>query len=427
MHTDVVIVGGGISGLYTALNIQDNVKVLVITKEELSCCNSYLAQGGISVARDSNDIQRFIEDTCRAGGYNNSLEAVNILVKESRQNINRLIQLGVKFDMDGNDFNYTKEGAHRINRILHCKDRTGEIIHGVLTSQCKSKKNITLSENVTMTDLIVKNNQCLGIQIKSGDVEDSVSAHITVLATGGVGGIFKSTTNNTAIKGEGMAIALKHGIEMKDLDKIQFHPTALYENSEKQRFLISESVRGEGAILINNKGERFIDELKPRDVVTKAIDKEIKNNNSKYVYLDARHLGKTFLINRFPTIYKECLNRGIDITKDLIPILPAQHYIMGGIKVDTKATSSANNLYAVGEVSCTGVHGNNRLASNSLLESLVFSHRAAIDIGIKLRKLNCDKYKIKKLSFNQSDNKDILINKILSLRGDLKDELYTNR
>nr|WP_276575904.1 L-aspartate oxidase [Oceanirhabdus seepicola] len=426
-----MIVGAGIAGLYTALNIEENTQVLIVTKGEVNCCNSYLAQGGISVIRDEEDFDRFLVDTCRAGGNENSINAVNLLVQESRENINRLIELGVEFDKTGDEFDYTREGAHRINRILHCEDRTGAVVHDVLIKRCIERENIKIIENCLMEDLIIEDGECLGIQINLNDKEDDIFAKTVVMATGGVGGIFKSTTNRDVTKGEGMEIALSHGIVMRDMDKIQFHPTALYEKGKKQRFLISESVRGEGGILLNHRGERFVDELKPRDVVAKSIHKELKESGEEHVFLEMRHLGKTFITRRFPSIYKECLKRGIDITKELIPVLPAQHYIMGGINVDMNSRSSLENLYAVGEVSCTGVHGNNRLASNSLLESLVFSKRAAVDINNELGKVCIkEKYDIsehiermKVMIKNEHITEGLLREKILSLRGDLKDEL----
>ncbi len=431
MNTDVLIVGSGIAGLYTALNIDENTQVLIVTKGEVNCCNSYLAQGGISVARDDEDFERFLVDTCRAGGNENSLEAVKILVRESRENINTLIELGVEFDKNGDEFDYTREGAHRINRILHCEDRTGAVVHEVLLKRCRERKNIKIIENCLMEDLIIKEGKCIGIQIILDDKDDDIFAKNIVMATGGVGGIFKSTTNRAVTIGEGMEIALIQGIVMRDMDKIQFHPTALYEKGKKERFLISESVRGEGGILLNHRGERFVDELMPRDKVSMAIHKELKESGEEYVLLDVRHLGKGFITSRFPSIYKECLKRGIDITKELIPVLPAQHYIMGGIEVDMNSRSSVKNLYAVGEVSCTGVHGNNRLASNSLLESLVFSNRAAGDINNELGK-ECikEKYDISEHLRNINEmvkhdhrSQGLLREKILSLRGDLKDEL----
>ncbi|WBW96380.1 L-aspartate oxidase [Oceanirhabdus sp. W0125-5] len=429
VNTDVLIVGAGIAGLYTALNIDENIQVLIVTKGEVNCCNSFLAQGGISVARDESDYDRFIEDTCRAGGNINSLQAVDILVRESRENINRLIELGVEFDKNEEDFDYTREGAHRINRILHCEDRTGAVVHDVLIKRCKERKNIKLMENCLMENLIIKDERCLGIRIIFEDKEDDIFAKTVVMATGGVGGIFKSTTNRAVTKGEGMEIALSHGIVMRDMDKIQFHPTALYEKGKKERFLISESVRGEGGILINHKGERFVDELMSRDKVSRAIHKELKESGEEHVFLDMRHLGEVFISSRFPSIYKECLKRGIDITKELIPVLPAQHYIMGGIEVDMNSRSSMGDLYAVGEVSCTGVHGNNRLASNSLLESLVFSRRAAGDINKELKK-ECFKpssviyiENMKSIVKSEYKSEGLLREKILSLRGDLKDEL----
>ncbi len=425
MNTDVLIIGSGVAGLYTALNIDEKTQVLIITKKEVNYCNSFLAQGGISVAQGEGDFKAFFEDTCEAGGKQNNAEAVDILVKESRENVNLLMEFGVKFDKKNGELHYTREAAHRINRILHCQDRTGAMVHDTLYKKCLERNNINFIENCPMEDLIIEDDKCFGILANRNGKQEAFLAKAVIMATGGIGGLFRSTTNKTAIQGEGMEIALKYGIAMKDMDKIQFHPTVLYEKGKQQRFLISESVRGEGGILMNHKGERFVDELLPRDKVTMAIYEELKHSGEEHVFLDMRHLDKEFIIKRFPGINEECLKRGIDITKDLIPVLPAQHYMMGGIAVDTSCKTSVKNLYAVGEVSCTGVHGNNRLASNSLLESLVFSRRAAMDINENIdQKNNNSQWKENKKRTGISHKQNELLKEtILSLRGDLEDEL----
>ena len=281
-------------------------------------------------------------------------------------------------------------------------------------------------------DLLTDGNKCTGaVGIKDNNI-DYFRAKITVIATGGVGGVFRSTTNRANIKGVGLSIALRKGIKTKDINYIQFHPTALYSSiTGHRKFLISESARGEGGKLKNIRGERFVDELLPRDKVTKAIQNEMKKTNSEYVFLDMTHLDEKYVKERFPNIYNECRNYEIDITKDLIPVVPVQHYLMGGIDVDLNSAASMENLYACGEVSCTGVHGSNRLASNSLLESLVFSKRAAKDINNKVSYIKMPRehreYTFKELKEIIEQNAIVLKDKLLELRGDLSDELDFNR
>lgn len=381
LYADVVIVGSGIAGLYAALNFPSNLNVILITKNKLKESNSYLAQGGISVAKNTSDIPLYIKDTIKAGKYKNDITAVSILVNESRENIDNLISLGVTFDTSNGNLLYTKEAAHSTNRILHVKDETGKHIMETLCSKLRKRKNISIYEDTYCVDLIKKANSCIGIMALSSAVNYNIFAKTTILATGGIGGLFKNSTNKRHITADGICIATKNNVETKNLNYIQFHPTALYlEGNNHRAMLISESVRGEGAVLINTKGERFVDELLPRDVVTHAIYDELSKSNSSHVYLNLKNLDKEYIKNRFPFIYEQCLTHGIDITKDYIPVCPAQHYFMGGIKVDINSRTSLKNLYAIGECSCTGVHGANRLASNSLLEGLVFSRRAVIDI-----------------------------------------------
>lgn len=381
LYADVVIVGSGIAGLYAALNFPSNLNVILITKNKLKESNSYLAQGGISVARNISDIPIYIKDTIKAGKYKNDITAVSTLVNESRKNIDNLISLGVTFDTSNGNLLYTKEAAHSTNRILHVKDETGKHIMETLCSELKKRKNISVYENTYCVDLIKKANSCIGIIALSSAVNYNIFAKTTILATGGIGGLFKNSTNKRHITADGICIATKNNVETQDLNYIQFHPTALYlEGHNHRAMLISESVRGEGAVLVNTKGERFVDELLPRDVVTHAIYDELSKSNSSHVYLDLKNLDKEYIKNRFPFIYEQCLTHGIDITKEPIPVCPAQHYFMGGIKVDINSRTSLKNLYAIGECSCTGVHGANRLASNSLLEGLVFSRRAVINI-----------------------------------------------
>ena len=379
IKTDVIIVGSGVAGLFAALCLPESKKALVITKEDLKECDSYLAQGGVCVLKDIDDFDCYFEDTMKAGHYENNPESVRVMIKSSPDVINTLIKLGVKFDTDSDgSFNYTREGAHRRNRILHHKDETGKEITATLLSIAKQRKNITFITQTTMIDLIVKNNTCYGIVCEDEYGErGAILAKDIILATGGIGGLFKNSTNFPHITGDSFALALKHGIELKDINYIQIHPTTLYSKKSGRRFLISESVRGEGAILLNENGERFTDELQPRDVVTEAICKEMEKFGTDHVYITLPTMTSEQARKRFPNIFDACMEEGYDITKDKVPVTPGQHYMMGGIKTDINGKTSMDHLFAVGETAYNGVHGRNRLASNSLLESLVFSKRAA--------------------------------------------------
>ena len=432
LQYDVLIVGSGVSGLYCALNLNPKLNILVISKDSIDNNNTYLAQGGISTARGKDDINLFIEDTLRAGQYKNKLESVEILANESMDNIESMINYGLNLDKEDGKVAFTREGAHSINRIVYSKDTTGKAVFETLIEECKKSKNIILYEDTCLIDIITDCDKCIGGVVIKNQKEIIICSKVVVLATGGIGGVFKNSTNQRHLTGDGLAIALKHNVKVKDINYIQIHPTAFYEeNNENRKLLISESVRGEGGKLLNKHKERFVDELLPRDVVSKAIFKQMKMDNREYVYLDVTHLDSEYLKSRFSFIYEQCLIRGTDITKDYIKVAPAQHYFMGGIEVDLQSKTSMNNLYAVGEVSCTGVHGANRLASNSLLEGLVFSKRAASHINenidnidnIDINNINHNEFKIDVLS---TPNKDLVINEIKSIREDLRDELLVN-
>ena len=377
-NCDVVIIGSGVAGLICALTLDKNFKIILITKKKLKDSNSYLAQGGISVCRGKEDREEYIEDTLIAGHYKNNREAVEILVDESEEAIKTLIKNGVKFTGDKKGLFYTREGGHRKFRILYCEDQTGKYIMESLIEKVLERDNIKIIEDCEFLDIIKKENNCLGILAKKEEIF-AIKSKFTVLATGGLGGIYKNTTNFSHIKGDGVAVAIRHNIELKDISYIQIHPTTFYTKENERKFLISESVRGEGAVLLNQKLERFTDELKPRDKVTRAIFEEMKEDKSEYEWLDFSTI-KLDIKERFPNIYNHLLKRGINPLKDKVPIVPAQHYTMGGIKVNMNSKTSMKNLYAIGEVACTGVHGQNRLASNSLLESVVFAKRASQSI-----------------------------------------------
>ncbi len=314
----------------------------------------------------------------KAGHYENNTDSVEIMIRSSQEVIGDLVSFGVQFEKSGESFTYTREGAHSKPRILFHEDETGKEITSHLLETAKSRPNITLIENFTMVDLICQNNVCTGII--GHDIDGnymSIRADYTVLATGGIGGLFKHSTNYRHLTGDALALALKYDIKLQHIDYIQIHPTTLYTKKHGREFLISESVRGEGAILLNSKGERFVNELLPRDVVANAIFDEMKKENSEHVWLSLAPIPAKEIKNHFPNIYRHCLDEGYDITQEPIPVVPSQHYFMGGIDVDRYSKTSMDRLYAIGETACNGVHGRNRLASNSLLESLVFAKRAA--------------------------------------------------
>ena len=389
MNYDVLIVGTGVAGLYTALNLRDDIRILMITKNTFRDCNSYLAQGGISTSLGIFDEESYFNDTMKAGNYHNDTNAVKLLIKNSIKNINTLIKMGVPFDRIESKLRYTREGGHSNFRIVHVKDETGKWVTETLLNIANNKKNITMLENTTLIDLISKDNICYGGILKDSNKTYTVNSKFTILATGGIGGIFNSTTNIESLTGDGLNISLKNNIEIKDMEYLQLHPTVLYEPSAKgKKLLLSESLRGEGGIILNQNRKEFINSLLPRDIVSTAILKEIeKTPDTPYVYLDMTKKSKEFLMNRFPFLYDECLKRGFTMDKDLLPIAPAHHYCMGGIKVDLFSRTSMDNLYSVGEASCTGVHGSNRLASNSLLEALVFGKQASENINSKINEI----------------------------------------
>lgn len=378
MITDVLVVGCGVAGLYCALNLPEDKKVTVVTKNIARKSDSYLAQGGICVLRDEEDYKAFFEDTMTAGHYENNPDSVEIMIRSSQEVIGDLVSYGVRFEKNGETFTYTREGAHSRPRILFHEDETGKEITSHLLETEKNRKNISLIENFTMVDLLCNDNICNGII--GHDAEGnyiSISADYTVLATGGIGGLFEHSTNYRHLTGDALALALKYDIKLQHIDYIQIHPTTLFTKKNGREFLISESVRGEGAILLNSKGERFVNELLPRDVVANAIFDEMKKEGTEHVWLSMAPIPEEEIRTHFPNIYQHCLEEGYDVTKEPIPVVPSQHYFMGGIDVDRYSKTSMDRLYAVGETACNGVHGRNRLASNSLLESLVFAKRAA--------------------------------------------------
>ena len=390
---DAIIVGAGVSGLYCALNLDKNLKVLLICKRKLMLCNSALAQGGVaSVLDKKNDsFDLHINDTYIAGGFKNNTEHTEILVQEGPNDVLKTIDFGVEYDKnEDGSLNLTLEGGHSRRRIAHHKDSTGFELTSKLQQAVLSLENVDVLENAMLSS-IKKVSGGFFADVMQSDEHNYYTAPFVVFATGGIGRVYEYTTNSAIATGDGIAFAYSLGAEIRNLSLIQFHPTAFADHKTRECFLISEAVRGEGAYLYNCNGERFMErydprlELAPRDVVSGAIIQESIRTGSQEFYLDISRKDKDFLINRFPMIYQNLLKAGFDLTKEKIPIFPCHHYLMGGIDVDSNSQSSLKGLYAVGECSHTGVHGNNRLASNSLLEALVFSRRAANDINEKFK------------------------------------------
>ena len=388
-HTDFLIVGTGAAGLFCALQIPSDKQVLMITKEDADESDSFLAQGGICVLKSDDDYDSYFEDTMRAGHYENRKESVDIMIRSSQSIIKQLVEYGVDFKRENGEFCYTREGGHSDSRILFHEDITGEEITSTLLARTRERENITILEHTTMYDFLMADNICYGVMAQMADgSKEKITADYTMLACGGLGGIYKHSTNYRHITGDALAIAKNHGIRLEHIDYIQIHPTTLYSEKPGRRFLISESVRGEGAILLNKEGNRFVNELLPRDLLTKEVHKQMAIDDMPYVRLSMAPIPKETIISHFPNIYKRCLEEGYDCTKEPIPVVPAQHYFMGGVWVDHESHTSMERLYAVGETACNGVHGKNRLASNSLLESLVFAKRAAKQMSEQKEKIS---------------------------------------
>ncbi len=384
MKTDILIVGSGCSGLYCALHLPKDKKITVITKTNSVDNDSYLAQGGICVLKDDDDYESFFEDTLRAGHYENDRKSVEIMINSSRDIISDLVSYGVEFSKnDDGSFNYTREGAHSDSRILFHHDITGKEITSKLLAMAQQMENIEILEYTTLLDIIESDGVCVGAVLSASDgTLVKISTQYVVLASGGIGGLYKHSTNFPHLTGDAVAIAINHSVELKNINYVQIHPTTLYtEEQGEKSFLISESVRGEGAKLYNKDMERFASELLPRDLLTKAIKEQMKKDDTDFVWEDLRTIPPQELEEHFPNIVKHCIDNNYDVTKECIPVVPAQHYFMGGIKVDYNSKTSMEGLYAIGETACNGVHGKNRLASNSLLESLVFAKRAALDMA----------------------------------------------
>ncbi len=406
LKTDVLIIGSGIAGLFAALRVAEFAEVVLITKKNSTESNTNYAQGGIASVMDAHDsFDKHIEDTLIAGAGLCHRKAVEILVTEGPDRIRDLIKIGADFTKREGKLDLAREGGHSMPRIVHAKDLTGKEVERALITKVNDTKNIKVIENTLAIDLITEHNvqqlknaplenrNCWGAYALDGNSKQviKVSAKVTILATGGLGQVYLHTTNPSIASGDGYAMAYRAGARIGNMEFIQFHPTSLYDANGGSKFntpsfLISEAVRGFGGILRTSDGNAFMEkydsrkELAPRDIVARAIDNELKKRGDEFVYLDITHKNKNDILDHFPNIYNGCLKYNIDITKDFIPVVPAAHYACGGIVVDEFARSSLKGLYACGEVSMTGVHGANRLASNSLLEAVVFGERAASSI-----------------------------------------------
>ncbi len=398
---DFLIIGSGIAGLSFALKVADHGKVCIITKSDAHEGSTKYAQGGIAaVMYNPDSYEKHIQDTLVAGAGLCNENVVRMTITESTERIKELLNWGIQFDKNQTGkFDLAREGGHSEYRVLHHKDQTGQEIERRLIENARNHPNIEIKENHFAVDLITQHHlgievnrrtpglQCFGAYILNPETKkiDTYLAKTTLLATGGLGNVYGTTTNPIISTGDGTAMVHRAKGHLADMEFIQFHPTSLYNPAEKPSFLISEAMRGAGAVLKTRKGEEFMQKydsrlsLAPRDIVARAIDNQMKILGDDYVYLDARRIDKQEIMNHFPSIYAKCLEIGINITKDMIPVVPAAHYLCGGIEVDEFAKSSIKNLYASGECACTGLHGANRLASNSLLEAVVYSHRASID------------------------------------------------
>ena len=406
LKTDVLVIGSGIAGLFAALQISEYADVIMVTKKNKAESNTNYAQGGIASVIDPTDtFEKHVEDTLIAGAGLCNRKAVESMVKEGPERIKDLIDIGTNFTKKGKDFDLAREGGHSMSRILHAKDLTGQEIERALIHAVENKKNIKIFENAIAIDLLTehnisrikqspnKNRNCWGAYILDSSKNEviKINSKATILATGGLGQVYLHTTNPLIATGDGFAMAYRAGVEIGNMEFIQFHPTSFYNTQmgsefTGRSFLISEAVRGFGGLLRTKDGNLFMQnydsrrELAPRDIVARAIDSELKKRGDNYVFLDLTHKNSQEIINHFPNIYSTCVKYGIDITKDFIPVVPAAHYACGGIVVDLQGRTSLHGLYASGEVTMTGVHGANRLASNSLLEALVYAYRCSNSI-----------------------------------------------
>lgn len=412
---DVIIAGAGVAGLNCALHLPRDKKILLLCKGVPEKSDSYLAQGGICRLQGEDDFASYYADTMRAGHGENNPDAVTCMIRHSPEVTDELVNLGVNFarNADGT-LAATREGGHSRNRICFHEDCTGKEITTCLMRRVRELDNVTVRPETTVLDIVAEDNQCFGVVAcdnATGKSEVFFSDY-TVLATGGIGGIYEKSTNYRLLTGDGVAIALRRGVAVDNVNYVQIHPTTLYTPDKGGRcFLISESVRGEGAVLLDKNFKRFTDELQPRDVVTAEIIKQMQKDKTPHVWLDMRPIAESEVRAHFPSIVEHCKEAGYDVFKECIPVVPAQHYFMGGVRSDLDGRTTMKRLYAVGETCCNGVHGANRLASNSLLESLLFAKRAACDIGGQYEPANRLKaqYAATKLDFRDYREPDKLL------------------
>ncbi|MFZ4562914.1 MAG: L-aspartate oxidase [Bacteroidales bacterium] len=409
-QVDFLVIGSGIAGLTFAIKVAKHGKVCIVTKSRMDDTATSWAQGGIAAVMYTPDsFEKHIHDTIVAGDGLCNEEVVRFTISESTERIRELVKWGTKFDKTTSGrYDLAKEGGHSEYRVLHHKDSTGREIENKLLEQVEKHPNIEILENHFTIDILTQHHLGLEVNSRTKDLTcfgafvlnpttglvDTILSKITLLATGGAGNVYSNTTNPLISTGDGIAMVYRAKGAVENMEFIQFHPTALYYPEEKPAFLISEALRGFGAVLKTRDGNEFMHKydarlsLAPRDIVARAVDNELKLSGEDYLYLDCRHLKKNELINHFPTIYAKCLSIGIDISKDMIPVVPTAHYTCGGVNVDEFGRSSIINLFASGECSSTGLHGANRLASNSLLESLVFSHRASVEAIRQVKKIS---------------------------------------
>ncbi len=424
---DVVIVGTGVAGLFAGLHLPKDKKILIICKGAPEKSDSYLAQGGICMLQGEDDYEPYFNDTMRAGHNLNNPDAVECMIRGSREVISELVAIGVDFarNSDGT-LASTREGGHSRNRICYHEDCTGKEITSRLMEKVQTLENVEIAPETVMLDIIEDGNECFGIVVKDRDGVKKIYADYTVLACGGIGGIFEKSTNFRILTGDGVAVCLKHGVAVDNIDYIQIHPTTLYSEKSGRCFLISESVRGEGARLLDKNFNRFCDELQPRDVVTANILKKMKEDGTKHVWLDLRPIPEEEVKSHFPSIAEKCREEGYDVFAQPIPVVPAQHYFMGGIRSGLNGATTLKRLYAVGETCCNGVHGANRLASNSLLESLLFAKRSAQDIASAYSPADAKKAEKITVDFSVygdteklfAEYKELLLKKIAEARDD---------
>lgn len=420
IFTDVIILGSGAAGMFAALNLNEKCNIIMIGKGDYKNTNSYLAQGGIAAVTDkvNDSFSSHIKDTMKCGGYFNRKSAVCHLVEQGENIMKDLFNIGVPFDKDDNGkLLLAREGAHSARRISRVGDYTGKAIMETLNEAIENRNNIDIYNDSFAIDILTKDNKAIGVSAILKGVPSKIFSSFIIIATGGYGNIFPMTTNQPGITGDGQSMFFRSGGKLIESDWVQFHPTAFYDgNEKKQKFLISEAVRGEGAVLRNHMGEAFMKtrhlmkDLAPRNFVTGEIIKEMNREGKSYVYLDGTMFKKDYFKNRFPTIYNHCIESGIDPAKEYIPVAPCAHYVMGGIPVSLKGKTILDRVYACGECSRTGVHGNNRLASNSLLEALVFSKDAACDIN--------KKFSIKEKKSQSFDDRPVICEKNISEYGD---------